>query len=333
MMKINEVDITVEVGDATLCPADVLVLKYAQDHYGLDAVVADRLSQAGAPFTHLRPKVGGFRLLSSEGSIAASKVLFIGVDPLRQFGYQKIRQFARKALTALAGAEPAIEHICLTIHGPGYGLDEVEAFESEIAGLVDAITCHDYPESLSRITFSERNPGRATRLKEALKALTATPRAETASFSDGTAEELPDRLRSVGYDSASKPNVFVAMPFKQEFLDTYHYGIYKVVKELGFLCERADLAIFTGDILSWIHGRIHLARLVIAEVTEANPNVYLELGYAWGRGIPTLLLTRDKSTLMFDIQGHRFREYQLIQDLEKHLREELPMLLAPLPTP
>jgi hypothetical protein len=55
----------------------------------------------------------------------------------------------------------------LTLHGAGCGLDELEAFESEIAGVVDSIRTLDFPERLSEILFVEGNPGRAMRLRKA----------------------------------------------------------------------------------------------------------------------------------------------------------------------
>ena len=41
------------------------------------------------------------------------------------------------------------------------------------------------------------------------------------------------------------------MPFAEEMGDIYDYGIHGAVKEAaaGFLCERADLSSFTGDVM------------------------------------------------------------------------------------
>ena len=69
------------------------------------------------------------------------------------------------------------------------------------------------------------------------------------------------------------------------------------MRSAGFLCERADLSAFTGDVMDWVRNRIKTAKLVIADLTEANPNVYLEVGYAWGCEVPTVLLTKDTTIL------------------------------------
>jgi hypothetical protein len=138
-----------------------------------------------------------------------------------------------------------------------------------------------------------------------------------------TSPSTEERFRSIGYDSQSKPHVFVAMPFAETMDDVFYYGIQGPVKAAGFLCERADLSTFTGDVIDWVKHRIDSASLVIAELSDANPNVYLEVGYAWGRARPTVLLVRDASQLKFDVRGQRCLVYRKIKDLEDSLRTEL----------
>jgi hypothetical protein len=159
--------IEVREGDVLKFPADTLALKYAQDFYGADLAVYQKLSKSGRQPASL-PRIDGFKLVDTAGVLAVDRVLFVGVAPLHQFGYQEIREFGRRALTALAGQVPQVEHLALTIHGAGYGLDELEAFESELAGVVDAIVTRDCPANLRRVSFVERNKGRAERLREAL---------------------------------------------------------------------------------------------------------------------------------------------------------------------
>ena len=83
------------------------------------------------------------------------------------------------------------------------------------------------------------------------------------------------------------------MPFASEFSDLFEYGIQRPVRDLGFLCERVDQDVFTGDILERIKSQIEASAAIIAVLTGANPNVYLEVGYAWGKGRPTILITDD----------------------------------------
>jgi hypothetical protein len=294
---------------------------------GVDRAVADALRERYPKLNEALPKVNGFRFLPSQGLVCAASVLFVGVKQLREFGYSNIRDFGRKTLTSLAGEAPQTGHLALTLHGAGYGLDEREAFESEVAGLMDAVISGDFPPSLTRISIVERNPGRARRLQQSLEQLIAGGR---ISLDERTRRSVDESLRSVGYSSASKPYVFVAMPFADSMDDVFHYGIQNAVNSAGYLCERADQSSFTGDVLDWVKKRIAAAALIVADLSTANPNVYLEVGYAWGCGKPTILTVRQPEDLKFDIRGQRCLVYRgSIRSLEEMLRKEL----APLATP
>ena len=322
----DKIAITVVEGDALEIDADVLALKYAQQYYGVDELVAARLLQAGIENTRMKPRIGGFRLVPTNSAISAENALFIGVVDLYEFGYREIRDFARRVLSSLAGAASEVRHIATTVHGAGYGLDEIEAFEAEVAGFLDAIESGDIPRSLERITIIERNPGRVARLLPILEELYP----ETTLYKTSTTNQRArdERLRAAGYASDAKSHVFVAMPFTSEFDDAYHFGIQNPVRTAGFVCERADLATFVGDVMQWIQNRIRTSSLVIADLTDANPNVYLEVGYAWGCGVPVVLLTQDTTHLKFDLQNQKCLVYGSIQQLEEKLCAELENLRA-----
>jgi hypothetical protein len=215
----------------------------------------------------------------------------------------------------------------MTIHGVGYGLDESEALRSQLAGCLDALESGHYPSALERITIVELDRARALRLQAILNdaisgnAVTLPGMAETLAYP--RAIERSPLISDVGRASASKPHVFVAMPFDEALDDVFHYGIQAPVNAAGYLCERADLTAFTGDILARIKARIETAALVIAELSGANPNVFLEVGYAWGKERPTILLVQDTQKLPFDVRGQRCLVYKRIRDLEEALGQEL----------
>jgi len=323
------IKVRVEEGDALNYRVDVLAVKYAQAYYGLDAAIVQRFEEAGIPCDKLQPPPHQFELVSSHGQLTAPKVLFYGVESLREFRYQQIREFSRGVLQTLAKTAPDTEHVGLTLHGANYGLDEVEAFEAEIAGLVDAVVEGKIPENLKLITIIERNTTRTARLNKSLKELLPSGFIviEARPLSDEE-EKSKDRLRAAGYASESKPTVFVAMPFDESMDDTYHYGISGAVRKVGFVCERADKSAFTGEILAWIKQRIQTANLLIADLSMANANVYLEVGYAWGCNIPTVLVVRDEKELEFDLKGQRCLVYDnKIKKLEEMLYKELSKLV------
>jgi len=96
------------------------------------------------------------------------------------------------------------------------------------------------------------------------------------------------------------------MPFAEAFNDLFEYGIQRPVRDLGLLCERVDEQVFTGDVLERVKSQIEASTAIIAVLTGANPNVYLEVGYAWGKGRPTILITDDAEAPRFDLRGQRY---------------------------
>ena len=53
---------------------------------------------------------------------------------------------------------------------------------------------------------------------------------------------------------------------------------------------------------------------------------YLEVGYAWGRDIPVVLVVPDTADLKFDVRGQRCLVYKNIRGLEQSLEVELSKL-------
>ena len=311
-------------GDALEVDADVLVLKYAQALHGVDRQVYLRF-EWHEPERDL-PDPGRTYLATSPAGVASREVLFVGTRPIDEFDYSDLRELGRVALTAIGDRRPDARHVAMTLHGVGFGLDEEEACEAQIAGLLDAIHSGSAPAGLERVSIVEHGRGRFSRLQPVVELLrsetTAAPRLGHAPAG------RPDRLARVGAESNRKPHVFVAMPFDQTLDDLYYYGIQSAVKAGGYLCERADLATFTGDVISWVKRRISTGQLVVAELTGANANVYLEVGYAWGTGVPTILVARHDEKLLFDVRGQRCLLYESIRDLEVKLTDEISGLVG-----
>lgn len=133
-------------------------------------------------------------------------------------------------------------------------------------------------------------------------------------------------MNSAGSESDLKPHVFVAMPFSPDIDDVFYLGIHEPARDAQYLCERTDNETFTGDILEQVKKKIETASVVIADLTGANPNVYLEIGYAWGKGRPTILLVKEKDDVKFDLRGQRHLEYKSIMQLRRTSGNELTQL-------
>jgi hypothetical protein len=315
----HDVRFSVVPGDALKFNADVLLLKYAQRSYGLDKEVIGQLENKVTNIYANLPKPGECYLTESFDVARASKLLFVGVKPLRNLEYEGIRDFACTGLRELSRRAPGTRHVAATVHGTNYGLDESESLKAEVGGFLEAIEASNAPIALERITIVEMTESRARRLASVLEQIFP----DTMGADLRSSVNYLDDVRTAGHQSEMKPRLFVAMPFSDEMEDVYHYGIQRAAHEAGFLCERADLSSFTGDILAWVKDRISTATLIVAELSGANPNVYLEIGYAWGVGRSTILLVRDSNELKFDVKGQRCLVYRKIRDLEEKLTREL----------
>ena len=102
----------------------------------------------------------------------------------------------------------------------------------------------------------------------------------------------------------NKGFIFVLMPFADTYNDIYHYGIKKTINECGYYCERVDEQTFEGTILSRIYNQIQKADLVISDMTDRNPNVFYETGYAHALQKKVILLTQKEDDIPFDLKHY-----------------------------
>ncbi|MFN0106840.1 MAG: hypothetical protein ACKV2U_32705 [Bryobacteraceae bacterium] len=127
--------------------------------------------------------------------------------------------------------------------------------------------------------------------------------------------------------NSSKAQVFVAMQFGQPYDTLYKEVIYPRATDLGLNVIRIDEIAGPGIIFEDIKRQIAEAKIVIAEITAPNQNVYYELGYAHALNKPTILLAQRGRELPFDIRSYRVIFYDdsiggtpaLEQHLQKHL--------------
>ena len=124
---------------------------------------------------------------------------------------------------------------------------------------------------------------------------------------------------------AKSPDIFVIMPFSPDLDDVYYLGIREIAEKLNLSCKRVDEMESVGDIyiLDEIYNSITNARIIIAEVTFSNPNVYYELGYAHALGKPVILLTKDMSSTPFDLKMYNHIVYKNITELRQKLERLL----------
>jgi hypothetical protein len=113
--------------------------------------------------------------------------------------------------------------------------------------------------------------------------------------------------------------VFALMPFSDVFTDVWNLGIRPSIQSLGLSCKRADDFLHNRQIMEVIRENIRRARLLIADMTGNNPNVFYELGYAHALDKPVVLLTQDRKQVPFDLLGINSIEYRNATDLSRQL--------------
>lgn len=87
----------------------------------------------------------------------------------------------------------------------------------------------------------------------------------------------------------------------QNFFDTVVQPV--IEGELGYRLVVIDgrQAYDHARIDEEIFAKLHRSSVVLADITGARPNCFLELGYALGRGLPTMVTVQQGASLPFDI--------------------------------
>jgi hypothetical protein len=113
---------------------------------------------------------------------------------------------------------------------------------------------------------------------------------------------------SKGGDQA-KEICFVIMPFGG-WLDDYYETIYcPAIEATGLEPHRADDLFRPSTIVTDIWGYTQRAKLLIADLTGKNPNVFYELGLAHALAKPAILLAESMEEIPFDLRALRVIVY------------------------
>ncbi|MCK4766528.1 MAG: hypothetical protein KAW12_30315 [Candidatus Aminicenantes bacterium] len=106
-----------------------------------------------------------------------------------------------------------------------------------------------------------------------------------------------------------KKTAFVIMPFDKAFDSIYKKFIKESLEEVGFKTVRADDISNQQNILQIIVSGINSADLVVADLTNSNPNVYYEVGIAHTLNKPTIFLIQEVDDIPFDLRSYNVLWY------------------------
>ncbi len=138
-----------------------------------------------------------------------------------------------------------------------------------------------------------------------------------------------------------KPECFIIMPFGGWF-DQYYVDIYSTaIVNAGLVPRRADDLYRPGNIVNDIWNSTKNAKIILADLTGKNPNVFYELGLAHAITKPAILVTQSMDDIPFDLRSLRIIEYDknapnwgnLLQEkIEKSIKETLKSPKDSIPT-
>ncbi len=117
--------------------------------------------------------------------------------------------------------------------------------------------------------------------------------------------------------------IFVLLPFENKFNQLFRDYIERPLKKKGYEVKKADDFSQPREIIRDIWQTICEAEIIIADLTNRNPNVFYELGMAHALGKYTILMTQDINSVPFDLKHTRIIEYRYEPDGFKKLKIEI----------
>ncbi|XGV97287.1 MAG: hypothetical protein ACAF41_31755 [Leptolyngbya sp. BL-A-14] len=129
----------------------------------------------------------------------------------------------------------------------------------------------------------------------------------------------------------SSADLFVLMPFKVEMKPLYDDHIVKVAADLNLSVARGDDFFTAHSVMLDVWSAICSAKVIIADCTGRNPNVFYEIGLGHALGKPVILITQSNDDVPFDVRHMRYIQYSYTPRgmiaFEKRLSETIKTIL------
>ena len=157
-----------------------------------------------------------------------------------------------------------------------------------------------------------------------LKAFRATGDQQPEEQAESTQSPQEKEEKEIAEVREFLDTCFVMMPFG-EWFDKYYKEIYiPAIKEAGFEPVRADELFSTGSVVEQIWEQIEKAKVLLADLTGKNPNVFYELGLAHAAKKPVVFTAGAVDDVPFDLRHLRVIPYEVREpDWNSKLRESI----------
>jgi hypothetical protein len=176
-------------------------------------------------------------------------------------------------------------------------------------------------EELGLITVDENGDMRLTSKVETLLGAFSLSPSQMASYDHDSLVINPVFGRPP--QSPDSHEIFVLMPFKVEFRVLYNNHIKTVAGKYGLSIARADDFFSANAIIDDIWSAINGAKIIIADYTGKNLNVFYETGSAHTLGKPVIPITQTLDDVPFDVAYRRAIVYENTSRGRKKLQDEL----------
>ncbi|MGA2239363.1 MAG: hypothetical protein ABSG74_09145 [Candidatus Bathyarchaeia archaeon] len=197
---------------------------------------------------------------------------------------------------------------------PPKGRDLVSLVERELGWT--SVWTLSFPRSVLESEFTTRKDVLQTTARQWIE----------SAISEAERQARIVKLRPIfkGREFLVEPNLcFVLLPFKEPFLRIFKDHIRPTLEEIGLRVMNSDDIFSTKEIMESIWEYVNKARIIVADVTGRNSNVFYELGMAHTVGKPVIILTQDESDVPFDLRHLRYYKYTDNEQGWKRLRENL----------
>jgi len=97
-------------------------------------------------------------------------------------------------------------------------------------------------------------------------------------------------------------------------------------------CPQKGWSAKNGTITDVILSSINRSRFLVADLTDAKPNCYYEVGYAHALRKPVIILAKEGTTRHFDISTYKWNYWIDYKDLKPKFEAELKAVLLSLGT-
>jgi hypothetical protein len=121
---------------------------------------------------------------------------------------------------------------------------------------------------------------------------------------------------------AEQDLVAVMMPFEARF-DSVYEALQLAVAESGMRCQRADDIWINNHIVDDIINLIWRARVVVADLSSKNPNVFYETGIAHTLGREVIQIAQSIDDIPFDLRAIRSLTYLNNREGLEHLKVQI----------